>query len=181
MGKKYFIFDLDNTLVKTNRANNKSYEEAIKAITGMGIEYRYKKPRFTRIDLSLALPYLSPSQITEIVKLKEDFYIRHLQETVLKVQLVKCLKLLKDYGEETILLTECRKTRAQQICNYYALEQFLSRQYYLEDYNGIGKYQYLKTLNIPLNPVVLFENEKAEIRKAKRFGIPKNQIITIKF
>lgn len=179
MGIKYFIFDLDNTLVKTNRANNKSYEEAIKAVTG--IDYRHKKTRFTRVDLSIAIPNLTPIQISEIIKVKEDFYIRHIQETALNVQLVKCLKLLKDCGEETILLTECRKTRAQQICDYYDLKQFFSREYYLEDYDGTGKYQYLKTLNMPLDYAVLFENEKTEIRKAKRFGINENQIITIKF
>lgn len=179
MQKKHFIFDLDNTLVKTNRANNKSYEEAIKVVTG--IDYRHKKPRFTRGDLVLAISDLTPIQISEIIKLKEDFYPKYIQETALNVQLVKCLKLLKNSGEETILLTESRKTRAQQVCNYYNLDQFFCQRYYLEDYNGRSKYDYLITKNFSLDSVILFENERNEIRKAKRFGIPKNQIITIRF
>ena len=179
MQKKHFIFDLDNTLVKTNRANNKSYEEAIKVVTG--IDYRHRKPRFTRGDLALAISDLTPIQISEIIKLKEDFYTKYIHETTLNVQLVKCLKLLKNNGEETILLTESRKTRAQQVCNYYNLDRFFCQQYYLEDYNGKSKYDYLVTINFSLDSVILFENEKNEIRKAKRFGIPKNQIITIRF
>ena len=179
MQKKYFIFDLDNTLVKTNRANNKSYEEAIKVVTG--IDYRHKKPRFTRGDLALAISDLTPIQISEIIKLKEYFYTKYIQETALNVQLVKCLKLLKNNGEETILLTDSHKIRAQQVCNYYNLDEFFCQQYYLEDYNGTSKYHYLITKNFSLNSVILFENERNEIWKAKRFGIPKNQIITIRF
>ena len=179
MQKKYFIFDLDNTLVKTNRANNKSYEEAIKVVTG--IDFHHKKQRFTRGDLALAISDLTPIQILEIIKLKEDFYTKYIQETALNVQLVKCLKLLKNNGEETILLTESRKSRAQQVCNYYNLDQFFCQQYYLEDYNGTNKYHYLISKNYFLDSVILFENDRNEIWKARRFGILKNQIITIKF
>ena len=179
MQKPYFIFDLDNTLVKTNRANNKSYEEAIKSVTG--IDYRHKKPRFTRGDLSVVLPQLSLIQITDIIKLKEDIYDRYIQETLLNQQLFKCLKLLKENGAETILMTDSHKTRAEQVCNYHKLGLFFTQKYYKEDYDGKCKYLYLKSLNMPLEAAVLFENESKEIRKAKRFGISKNRIITIRF
>lgn len=179
MINKLFVFDLDNTLVKTNRANNNSYKEAILAVTGKNVEI--KKKRFTRSDLSGVLPNLSVSQIAEIAREKEKCYARHISETILNKQLVKILKLLKESSNETILLTESRKTRAQQVCEYYALTQCFTQQYYLEDYEGKGKYQYLTTLKKSLELVVLFENEQLEIQRAIKNGISENQIIKVVF
>lgn len=179
MIKKIFVFDLDNTLIKTNRANNNSYKEAIFAVTGRNVEI--KKERFTRIDLSSVLPNISASQITEIVAEKEKCYAKHIYETTLNKQLVKILKLLKDSGNETIMLTESRKTRAQQVCEYYDLTQYFSQQYYLDDYGETSKYQYLKMLKKSLEPIVLFENERLEIQRAIKNGMSENQIIKVKF
>lgn len=179
MQKKYFIFDLDNTLVRTNLANNNSYRDAIYAVTSVNVQIR--RARFTRADLPVLLPYLSDIQIDEIIKLKESFYYNHIQETELNGQLVKCLRLLKEAGNETLLLTESHKLRAQQICDYYALTQFFNNQYYREDFGTSSKYRYLETLDIPFESIVLFENEHSEIRKAIHCGISENQIIKVKF
>ena len=179
MIKTYFVFDLDNTLIKTNRANNNSYIDAIFAVTGKIIQIR--KSRFTRADLSSVLPHLPAAQISEIIKMKEKLYSKHLKETSLNLQLVKCLKLLKCMGKETILLTESRKKRALQVCDNYAITEFFSQTYCLEDYGNGNKYQFLETLKMPMDSIVLFENERKESRKAMRYGIPESQIITIKF
>lgn len=69
MADKFFLFDLDNTLVKTNRANNESYRDAILAIVGKNVEI--SKKRFTRNDLAEILPNLTEHQVAEIVKEKE--------------------------------------------------------------------------------------------------------------
>ena len=66
---KYFVFDLDNTLVKTNRANNESYKDAILAVTGKKVTI--KKSRFTRENLVSTLPDLSPNQIEKIINAKD--------------------------------------------------------------------------------------------------------------
>ena len=179
MHLKYYIFDLDNTLVKTNKANNNSYHEAIHTV--MDEDVHIRKKRFTRMDLSWAFPQLSSFQISEITRLKELYYVNHIHETVLNIQLVKCLKLLNNDGCETILLTESRRKRAQQICDYYALTHLFSKKCCFEDYNGKTKYQHLETLNVSLKSIVLFENDQMEIRRAVQNGISENQIITIKF
>ena len=179
VNKKYFIFDLDNTLVKTNLANNNSYRDAIYAVTGIDIQI--KQMRFTRTDLSYAIPNLSSNKISEIIKLKEDFYSKHIQETILNEQLVKILSFLKELGNETILLTESHKLRAKQVCEHYSLSQFFNKQYYKENIGTSGKYQYLKTQNIPFSSIILFENEENEIQKAIQNGIYENQIIKVKF
>ena len=179
MPKKYFIFDLDNTLVRTNLANNNSYRDAIYAVTGVDVQIR--RTRFTRADLPVLLPDLSDIQINEIIKLKESFYSNHIQETELNGELAKCLRVLKETDNETILLTESHKLRAQQLCDYYALTQFFSNKYYREDFGTSSKYQYLEALGVPFESIVLFENEHSEIRKAIYCGIKENQIIKVKF
>lgn len=177
--KRYFLFDLDNTLVKTNQANSDSYKEAIQAITGKIVEI--KKKRCTRNDLLSIIPNLSASQITEIATAKERFYQKHISETILNKELFKLLKNLKESGNETILLTESRKKRALQICDYHFLTERFSQTYFLDDYGDKNKYQFLKTLKIPLDSIVLFESERLEVQRAIQNGISENQIITIKF
>ena len=179
MSEKIFVFDLDNTLVKTNRANNESYKEAILAVTGKSVEINRR--RFTRADLLNVLPNLSDSQIAEIVKEKEKCYEKHISETTLNKQLLKILNMLKSDGYNTVLLTESRKIRAQRVCNYYSLTPLFVNQYFKDDYINNDKYLFLKQLPYLLQNVVLFENEQAEIYRAMQNGISENQIIKFKF
>ena len=179
MADKFFIFDLDNTLVKTNRANNESYRDAILAIIGKSVEI--SKKRFTRNDLAEILPNLTEHQVAEIVKEKENCYNKHLSENILNTTLCQILVLLREEGCETILLTESNKTRALSVCEYFSLTQYFKKQYFKNDYPKGDKYLFLKQINIPMCRVVLFENEKKEIRRAIQNGIPEKQIIQVKF
>lgn len=173
-----FVFDLDNTLVETNQANNMAYKEAIEKYIGRNVEI--KRQRFTRTDLPIQFPHLSPSQIRKIVELKEELYRNYLCHTVLNKELFKTLKLLHTIGHETVLLTECRKSRAVQICSYHKLCPYFSYHFYKEDYNDRNKYTFLNEHVTHCSNVVLFENENAEIEKACEYGIPESQILTIK-
>lgn len=174
-----FVFDLDNTLVKTNRANNESYKDAIQRVTGRKVIIR--KSRITRNDLITILPDLSAAQIEKIIKAKEDSYANHIAETKLNRQLVKILELLNNEGYNPILLTESRKTRTQQVCNFHNVTHFFSNIICKEDYPDLTKYQFLRSLGIQAGAVVLFENEQTEIRKAIQYGLNENQIIIVKF
>ncbi|MBO4530395.1 MAG: hypothetical protein J5767_07125 [Paludibacteraceae bacterium] len=173
------MFDLDNTLIETNRANNDSYREAILTVLGEKVEF--KKKRFTRSDLSNFFPNISSSQINEIVKAKDVCYINHISETTLNIQLVKILKFLNDECCEVILLTNSHKSRAKCLCDYYQLSKFFKKQYYKENYGDGDKYQFLTQKGIQLSSVILFENEQEEILKAIQTGINENQIINVKF
>lgn len=174
-----FVFDLDNTLVETNQANNNAYKEAIQAIVGK--EISMGDSRFTRSDLLISLPYLTETELDAVIKLKESLYVNHLQETRLNNHLFEMLKQLKESGEETILLTESCENRAKQVCDYYFLAPFFNKKYYREDYENGDKYQFLKENFSIDGSVFLFESEQAEVQRARQSGLCENQIITIKF
>lgn len=179
MGKKLFMFDLDNTLIKTNRANNESYKEAIQTVTGKTL--KLESQRFTRVELSQIMPDLSDTQISEIVMEKERCYEKFISETILNKQLANLLVALNEEGCETVLLTESCKKRAEQLCNYYLLTKCFSSRYFKEDYPNSDKYSFLKQRLSTLQSIILFENDPLEISRAISNGIPEKSIIVVNF
>lgn len=176
--ENYFVFDLDNTLVKTNKSNNEAYAEAIKGITGKTILIKQK--RFTRDKIVSYFPNIDKCEIIKIIQQKEDVFHNYLNKTLLNIQLYKILKIINELNMNTILLTQSSKKRAEQILEYYSLTHFFKQIYCKEDYNNCNKYRFLKD-NFDIKNLILFENENKEIKKAKQIGLQENQIITIKF
>ena len=64
-----FVFDMDNTLIKTDKANNLAYSEAISSVLGVNCNIENGK-RFTRNELKELFPQLSQAQIDEIIERK---------------------------------------------------------------------------------------------------------------
>ena len=52
-----FVFDMDNTLIKTDKANNLAYSEAISSVLGVNYNIENEK-RFTRNELKELFPQL---------------------------------------------------------------------------------------------------------------------------
>lgn len=173
-----FAFDLDNTLVKTDVANNNSYVDAIRIVTGRDITIN-PNIRFTKENLYSLLPDLSDNQMAKIITLKKELFSNHLASSVLNTELASILKMLFINGNKTILLTNSCKERANKVCSYYDLNKYFHNQYYFEDYDK-NKYHFLNQ-NYNLESVVLFENESDSINDAIKNGLIKNNIITVKF
>ena len=64
-----FVFDMDNTLIKTDKANNLAYSEAISSVLGVNYNIENEK-RFTRNELKELFPQLTQTQINEIIDYK---------------------------------------------------------------------------------------------------------------
>lgn len=88
--------------------------------------------------------------------------------------------LLNECGNTTILMTASHKKRAECVCGYHSLSQYFTYKYYKEDFPHGDKYRYLQKMDISLDSVVLFENELSEIKRAIKYGIVYNQIISVK-
>ena len=174
-----YVFDLDNTLVKTNTANNKSYQEAIGKYVSFDVEISASR-RFTRDDLFNVFPKIDDAIIEKIVSLKEQLFEKYLSETKLNENLFRILVLLNN-REDVLLLTDSRTRRAKQILAYYSLSPFFSGMYYHENFLDCNKYQFLEKIGIDKTQVVLFENSQREKYNAIKNGIVASQIIKVKF
>ena len=88
-----FVFDLDNTIVQTDCANNYSYMEAIREVLNSKLSLEPKK-RFTRKDLFIEFPSLSNDNYQKIIEIKECIYPNYISETILNEELVNLLRIL---------------------------------------------------------------------------------------
>lgn len=175
----FFVFDMDNTLIKTDMANNLAYFEAISSV--LGVNYTFdSKIRFTRNELKDFFPKLSKSQFDEIVSLKEKYFESYLKKTELNVNLFQLLRQYHHEGRHTILLTNSHLERAVSLCNYYCLTKYFAKCFYKEDYDG-SKYAFLISQGYDLSKVVLFENEESPALEAVRYGINPQKIFKIEF
>lgn len=174
-----FVFDLDNTLIMTDDANNQAYADAIQMIIGTKPQLGLSS-RFTRLDLRRIYPQITDDKFDRIIEVKQDLFEHYIDKTVLNVNLTKILRTLSQNGNETILLTSCRRNRAIQLCAHYNIHQLFNRHYYFED-SQHDKYSFLKGEGFDLQSVVLFENDQNASNAAIEKGINKENIITVKF
>lgn len=175
-----FVFDLDNTLIYTDEANNVSYREAVRCITGIEVQSDYDG-RITRENLHSLIPQLSVKQFAEITKEKERIYSIYLNKTHANKLLIKLLSIISKSNLKPILLTNSRRNRAENLLKYHGLYNLFHQRYYIEDYPDCNKYQYLiNSLKIECQNVVLFENEQESIRDAIQYNINENNILSIK-
>lgn len=96
-----FVFDMDNTLIKTDKANSLAYSKAISSVLGVNCNIENGK-RFTRDELKELFPQLTQTQIDEIIDRKEKCFESYLSETELNNNLFSLLKRLHREGHHTI-------------------------------------------------------------------------------
>lgn len=174
-----FVFDMDNTLIKTDKANNLAYSEAIRSVLSVNCNIENGK-RFTRNELKDLFPQLTQTQIDEIIDRKEKSFESYLNETELNNNLFSILKCLHQEGHHTILLTNCHSGGAISLCNFYDLTKYFVRRFFYEDCLG-NKYTLLKSLGYDLQNVVLYENEEVSSSEAVTNGINLDKIVKVKF
>lgn len=174
-----FVFDMDNTLIKTDKANNLAYSEAISLVLGVNCNIENGK-RFTRNELKESFPQLSQAQIDEIIERKEKCFGSYLNETELNTNLFNLLKRLRQKGLHTILLTNSHSNRAISLCNFYNLTKYFVQRFFNEDCID-NKYTLLKSLGYDLQNVILYENEEASSLEAVTNGINLDNIVKVEF
>lgn len=174
-----FVFDMDNTLIKTDKANNHAYSEAISSVLGVNCNIENGK-RFTRNELKKLFHQLTQTQIDEIIDRKEKCFESYLSETELNNNLFSLLKRLHQEGHHTILLTNGHSRRVINLCNFYNLTKYFVRRFFYEDCLG-NKYTLLKSLGYDLQNIVLYENDETFTSEAVTNGINLDKIIKVEF
>lgn len=177
------FFDMDGTLIDTNLANFLSYKKAIHSVTKSELSLiNNSDGRFNRSYLKNAVPNLSESEYERIIQEKEKFYRDFLSETKLNEVIVNIL-LKYSKTNKTVLVTNCRKDRALETLKHFSLVERFSDIFYRQ-FNDrdkkINKYKNaISYLGIPVNSILVFENEKQEIENAIIAGIPTTNIISL--
>lgn len=175
------MFDLDNTLIETNYANYLSYSKAIRKIIHKKIDLSYNQnERFTRRSLKVFIPDISKQNIEDIIRLKNKYYLDYLAETKIN-KLVSGLLMEYFKTNTTILVTNCRENRAKATLKYHNIINYFNHKFYRKEEtecNYINKYKnVLNALQLQPSSVIIFENEKSDIKDAISAGIPNDNII----
>lgn len=170
----YVLFDLDGTLIETDKANFLAYHKATLEVCGINISMT--NGRFTRENLSLYHD-INENEIAEIVKRKQKYFLGFVDET----RPLPTLSILQHLNDtHNILLTYCSACRLLPILNHYGIMHLFSQVYYKECYNGVSKFEYMKSVNdYSPESAIVFENEVFSIREAVRSGIPAENIFQI--
>jgi beta-phosphoglucomutase-like phosphatase (HAD superfamily) len=179
--KNTLIFDLDGTIVNTDKANFLAYKEAIREIKNIDLSLRYSKnERLTRNKLKEVLPSLNNQEYKEIIEIKNTVYVKYLQETSINNSV---LEIINNFSKtnRVILSTNSYKERADLILEYYNLTDAFDDKFYKNDHNKENnKFKYvIDYLKVDPSLAIVFENENSEIRQAKLAGIPSKNIIKL--
>jgi len=175
----YLIFDLDGTLINTDKANFLSYQEAIKNVKNIDLNLIYDdKERFTRDKLNTIIPHLTVQKFEKIIEMKTSLFQKYLEHTILNTPILEIINKFSKTNQ-IILATNSHTIKADLLLNYYDLFNLFNKKYYKESYAGEdNKYQYIiNDLNIKSNDIIIFEDNHNEICKASNLGIPSENII----
>ncbi|MDR6513807.1 HAD family hydrolase [Chryseobacterium camelliae] len=173
------LFDLDGTLIDTDKANFLAYKSAIFKITNIKIDDIYKE-RINRTLIKEILIGTSDELLSEIVLAKEKIYSEYLSYTKLIAENYKLL-LKHSNTNKIYLVTNCRKNRALQLLDYHNIRNYFT-DFIFRDENTESKYinkfeTAIRRLDLNKKDILIYENENVEIEKAIKIGIKQNQII----
>lgn len=120
-----YVFDLDNTIIMTNKLNNESYNYAL---SHFGLPPLALDTRITRKIVNINYPNLTGLQKIELISLKQSYFKSNISYTVPNLKLIS---LLQSKEQSCCLLwTSADKERAECLLKYYEIQNsFISILY----------------------------------------------------
>lgn len=126
---KYYVFDLDNTLVFTDNLNNEAYNFVLKKV---GLSEIRDVARITREIIYQKYPGIE-KWIGEITDLKQSYFIKHLDRTIPSIELFH--KLVNSSKENNVLWTSAEKVRVIAILKHYEIIEKFKKVLFSEKIN----------------------------------------------
>lgn len=164
-------FDLDGTLVNTDKANSMAYQQSVYDVTGITIDI--DNCRITRDSLKTTIN-VRDNILQEIIVKKEKLFAKYLVCTQPLPALFILQHLKNTYN---VLLTYARRERAKLVLEYYGITSLFDNVYYRDSYLGKSKFDYLiNEQHYSSDKIILFENDKKAIADAIYFGVPQRNI-----
>ena len=162
-----YIFDLDNTLIYTNILNNYSYNYALQL---QGIAPILDCKRITRKIVYIKYPHLNNMLKDKIIELKQEFFIKNIQDTKPNEPLLKFLK--SQNADYCVLWTSADKARVQALLEYYKISDdfmkilFSKKSNVLQDVDSICELFSCKS-----EQLVFYEDNWEAIKKLQELNI----------
>lgn len=124
MDMKISVFDLDNTLVFTDRLNNESYNFALAEI---GKERMDGIERITR-NIVYSIYDLTDDEKHRLIKMKQEYFVNNISKIELNDYLIS--KLRKLDSSKCVLWTRAEKVRAEAILKYLHIDDCFAKVFY---------------------------------------------------
>lgn len=162
-----YVFDLDNTLIYTDKLNNASYNYALRQI---GLLPTHTNKRITREYIATTYPYLSRSQCEEIIVIKQEFFIKNIKDTKENKNLFNILK--SKNKENCILWTSADNIRAKELVKHYKIDQCFITTIYSNKTNILSDIDSIcEFLRCKKEYLVFYEDNDLVIDQLKAFEI----------
>lgn len=162
-----YVFDLDNTLVKTSILNNNSYNYALQQQALLPIS---NEVRITREVITAYYPQLSNQQKQEIIRLKQEFFVKNIHHTVPNKFLFNTLRS-KDLAN-CILWTSAEKVRVQALMGYYGINKSFREVIYSNKEDVSKDISKMCTIfGCRMGQLIFYEDDKEVIKKLNKLGL----------
>jgi phosphoglycolate phosphatase-like HAD superfamily hydrolase len=175
-------FDLDGTLVETDKANNLAYAKALRWVLGNNITLPSESgQRFEQKDLQKYFAHLSSLETQQIVSYKGLFYGEYLDETHVNKCVLELLKSVADHNL-TLLITKANMTRAAMLLKYHQLNDYFQSVFsftatsqfdnkYVAAFNRMGIRHF--------SGVQVIDNELRELKHAAAAGVQQQNLFLV--
>ena len=160
-----YIYDLDNTLVFTDQANNLAYNAALKK---EGLDPILLPGRITRETVLEVYPDLTDTQLARIISNKKAVY--SVEQTYVNGSL---LRQAKRQGKNNCFIwSSADPERASAVVDYHGLREWFSDIYFSKKTDISREIEDLSQyLSLSLQDMVVYEDTYKHIQELQRTGI----------
>ncbi len=165
------LVDLDGTLIKSNKANNRAYAKAINDLYP-----EFVIPKIERITEEHINTLFSDELMAEkIIAKKADYNALYLSDTLENKLLLKILFTLSEKCEIHLVTQACRKRAIPLLIHHNLLSLFDNFIFC----KGITNKYAHATEEFKISPkhTLIFEDSATQIKLARCLGYPKNNLI----
>ena len=165
--RRYYVFDVDNTLVFTDALNTEAYNAALMA---HGLDPIKTGERITRETVVRQYPDLSAEQLKLIIQEKQAYCKAHAEETEINSTLLEFLK--KKTPESCLFWTSADQERIQSLLDYYSISN-LARERIVADKKHIPECiaGLQRIFRCSADELLVFEDNPRIIRELRENGI----------
>ena len=167
------LFDMDNTLINTDKANNESYKSAIRQVLGQEYDDLFiDLTRICREDVKKRLFGISEEQLKDIVSMKSIIYNDNINQTSLETDVVELLENISTTNK-CILVSNACANRVNQTLEYYNLKDKFYSIITSEDCKDVcDKFDAaIRKLQLEPDSLWIIENEQKNIEIALKLNI----------